>query len=193
MVGLGLPNVYVPVRAARVILQGPATEAWTRSPYTSRAVSRYSYQGVGRPFLRNWLLPVLSVKMPINGRPTGGKGWLRGKSYRENHIVTCTVVCRPQYGRRQDSKHKEPRQTEPTSPGSHFRNPGVCASQQEGHPLSPLVIIVLSPVRTSLGPSNGTTQRERSCLLSVPLSSAVVYPRLVFIDSFLPPPSHFQK
>lgn len=109
MVGLELPNVYVPVRAARVILQGPATEAWTRSPYTSRAVSRYSYSGVGRPFLRNWLLPVLSVKMPINGRPTGGKGWLRGKSYRENHIVTCTVVCRPQYGRRQDSKHKEPR------------------------------------------------------------------------------------
>lgn len=77
MVGLELSSVYVPVRAARVILQDPATEDWTRSPYTSRAVSRYSYWGLGRPFLRNWLLSVLSVKMPINGRPTGGKGWLR--------------------------------------------------------------------------------------------------------------------
>lgn len=116
MAGLELPSMCGPVRAARVILQGPATEAWTRSPCTSRAVCRYSYWEAGRPFLRNWLLPVLRVKMPINGRPTGGKGWLRGKYYRENHIVTCTVVCRPQYGRREDSKHKEPRQTEPTSP-----------------------------------------------------------------------------
>lgn len=50
MVGLELPSVCGSVRAARVILQGPATEAWTRSPYTSRAVSRYSYWGGGKPF-----------------------------------------------------------------------------------------------------------------------------------------------
>lgn len=47
MVGLELPRVCGSVRAARVIYQGPATEAWTRSPYISRAVSRYSYWGGG--------------------------------------------------------------------------------------------------------------------------------------------------
>lgn len=108
------------------------------------------------PFPKNWLLPILSMKMPVSGRLTGKTGWLGGKYCRKTATHSDGVQVQPDHG---ELQAQGARWTHPTGPWCHLGIPKSGHFSVEFLPLS-YGDHYPDSVSTSLWPSHGTALRE---------------------------------